>query len=188
MARAADPRPRVACVLNTWFPNSHADVFISRLARRLPSERRVARAAPADREFLRGPVSRKRHGSGAGGRIRNPHLLFGCGSGAGCRWHRRDRRTRPVSAHAGSATSSIRASATSTRSRASSRSAGGRFRCSTTSTWPTSGPTREPCTTASVDEVVGTWTVPTSEIGDEPAGAECSQRDRQAGYTAGSTR
>jgi len=23
--------PRIACVLNTWFPNSHADVFISRL-------------------------------------------------------------------------------------------------------------------------------------------------------------
>ena len=31
MAQAADPRPRVACVLNTWFPNSHADVFVSRL-------------------------------------------------------------------------------------------------------------------------------------------------------------
>ena len=27
----AAPRPRVACVLNTWFPNSHADVFIGRL-------------------------------------------------------------------------------------------------------------------------------------------------------------
>jgi hypothetical protein len=27
----AAARPRVACVLNTWFPNSHADVFISRL-------------------------------------------------------------------------------------------------------------------------------------------------------------
>ena len=28
---SAKTRPRVACVLNTWFPNSHADVFISRL-------------------------------------------------------------------------------------------------------------------------------------------------------------
>jgi hypothetical protein len=28
---AAGTRPRVACVLNTWFPNSHADVFVSRL-------------------------------------------------------------------------------------------------------------------------------------------------------------
>jgi hypothetical protein len=27
----AGARPRVACVLNTWFPNSHADVFLSRL-------------------------------------------------------------------------------------------------------------------------------------------------------------
>src|SRR6266404_9435515 len=27
----AGGRPRVACVLNTWFPNSHADVFMSRL-------------------------------------------------------------------------------------------------------------------------------------------------------------
>jgi hypothetical protein len=31
LAHAASSRPRVACVLNTWFPNSHADVFISRL-------------------------------------------------------------------------------------------------------------------------------------------------------------
>jgi hypothetical protein len=30
-AQTADPRPRVACILNTWFPNSHADVFVSRL-------------------------------------------------------------------------------------------------------------------------------------------------------------
>ncbi|HEU0121504.1 MAG TPA: hypothetical protein VFQ91_13320 [Bryobacteraceae bacterium] len=30
-AAVADRRPRVACVLNTWFPNSHADVFMSRL-------------------------------------------------------------------------------------------------------------------------------------------------------------
>jgi hypothetical protein len=28
---AAGSKPRVACVLNTWFPNSHADVFVSRL-------------------------------------------------------------------------------------------------------------------------------------------------------------
>jgi hypothetical protein len=28
---AAGSMPRVACVLNTWFPNSHADVFITRL-------------------------------------------------------------------------------------------------------------------------------------------------------------
>jgi len=28
---AADAKPRVACVLNVWFPNSHADVFVSRL-------------------------------------------------------------------------------------------------------------------------------------------------------------
>jgi hypothetical protein len=28
---AADSRPRAACILNTWFPNSHADVFLSRL-------------------------------------------------------------------------------------------------------------------------------------------------------------
>ncbi len=28
---AAGGRPRVACVLNAWFPNSHADVFLSRL-------------------------------------------------------------------------------------------------------------------------------------------------------------
>jgi hypothetical protein len=28
---ATSGRPRVACVLNTWFPNSHADVFVSRL-------------------------------------------------------------------------------------------------------------------------------------------------------------
>jgi hypothetical protein len=27
----ADRKPRVACVINTWFPNSHADVFLSRL-------------------------------------------------------------------------------------------------------------------------------------------------------------
>ena len=31
VGHAADPRPRVACILNTWFPNSHADVFVSRL-------------------------------------------------------------------------------------------------------------------------------------------------------------
>ena len=31
LASAVRARPRVACVLNTWFPNSHADVFISRL-------------------------------------------------------------------------------------------------------------------------------------------------------------
>lgn len=31
VATAARPRPRVACVMNTWFPNSHADVFVSRL-------------------------------------------------------------------------------------------------------------------------------------------------------------
>jgi hypothetical protein len=31
LAYAADLRPRVACILNTWFPNSHADVFVSRL-------------------------------------------------------------------------------------------------------------------------------------------------------------
>src|SRR2546426_1903462 len=28
---AARGRPRVACVLNAWFPNSHADVFVTRL-------------------------------------------------------------------------------------------------------------------------------------------------------------
>src|SRR5215471_13882550 len=28
---AAQTRLRVACVLNTWYPNSHADVFLSRL-------------------------------------------------------------------------------------------------------------------------------------------------------------
>jgi hypothetical protein len=28
---AARPRLRVACILNVWFPNSHADVFVSRL-------------------------------------------------------------------------------------------------------------------------------------------------------------
>ena len=28
---AAGARPRVACVLNAWFPDSHADVFITRL-------------------------------------------------------------------------------------------------------------------------------------------------------------
>ena len=28
---AAGGRPRVACILNVWFPNSHADVFLSRL-------------------------------------------------------------------------------------------------------------------------------------------------------------
>jgi len=28
---AGGPKPRVACILNAWFPNSHADVFISRL-------------------------------------------------------------------------------------------------------------------------------------------------------------
>jgi hypothetical protein len=31
MAHAAAPRPRVACILNAYFPNSHADVFIGRL-------------------------------------------------------------------------------------------------------------------------------------------------------------
>jgi hypothetical protein len=31
LGQAAPARPRVACVLNTWFPDSHADVFISRL-------------------------------------------------------------------------------------------------------------------------------------------------------------
>src|SRR6476469_4109544 len=31
LAHAAAPRPRVACVLNAWFPDSHADVFVSRL-------------------------------------------------------------------------------------------------------------------------------------------------------------
>ena len=30
-AFAADSRPRVACILNVWFPNSHAAVFLSRL-------------------------------------------------------------------------------------------------------------------------------------------------------------
>lgn len=30
-AAAVDRRPKVACVLNAWFPNSHADVFMSRL-------------------------------------------------------------------------------------------------------------------------------------------------------------
>ena len=30
-AQAATPRPRIACILNTYFPNSHADVFVSRL-------------------------------------------------------------------------------------------------------------------------------------------------------------
>jgi hypothetical protein len=29
--QGAAPQPRVACVMNTWFANSHADVFISRL-------------------------------------------------------------------------------------------------------------------------------------------------------------
>ncbi len=29
--RAAVARPRIACILNTYFPNSHADVFVSRL-------------------------------------------------------------------------------------------------------------------------------------------------------------
>jgi hypothetical protein len=28
---AAGRRPRVACIMNTWFPNAHADVFVSRL-------------------------------------------------------------------------------------------------------------------------------------------------------------
>jgi hypothetical protein len=28
---AAGRKPRVACVMNTWFPNAHADVFVSRL-------------------------------------------------------------------------------------------------------------------------------------------------------------
>ncbi len=28
---AQKPKPRVACVMNAWFPNSHADVFVSRL-------------------------------------------------------------------------------------------------------------------------------------------------------------
>src|SRR5437899_4484496 len=28
---AASGRPRVACILNAWFPNSHADVFVTRL-------------------------------------------------------------------------------------------------------------------------------------------------------------
>ena len=28
---AAGRKPRIACVMNTWFPNSHADVFMSRL-------------------------------------------------------------------------------------------------------------------------------------------------------------
>ena len=27
----AAAKPRVACILNAWFPNSHADVFMSRL-------------------------------------------------------------------------------------------------------------------------------------------------------------
>jgi hypothetical protein len=31
LAHAADLRPRVACVMNAWFPNSHADVFVPRL-------------------------------------------------------------------------------------------------------------------------------------------------------------
>jgi len=31
LALAAGRRPRVACVMNVWFPNSHADVFVSRL-------------------------------------------------------------------------------------------------------------------------------------------------------------
>jgi hypothetical protein len=30
-ALAPDPRPKVACILNVWFPNAHADVFLSRL-------------------------------------------------------------------------------------------------------------------------------------------------------------
>jgi hypothetical protein len=30
-AAFAAGKPRVACILNTWFPNSHADVFLSRL-------------------------------------------------------------------------------------------------------------------------------------------------------------
>lgn len=30
-ALAPDTRPKVACILNVWFPNSHADVFVSRL-------------------------------------------------------------------------------------------------------------------------------------------------------------
>lgn len=30
-AAAANARPRVACILNVWFPNSHADVFLTRL-------------------------------------------------------------------------------------------------------------------------------------------------------------
>jgi hypothetical protein len=28
---AASGRLRVACILNAWFPNSHADVFVTRL-------------------------------------------------------------------------------------------------------------------------------------------------------------
>src|ERR1043165_5917105 len=31
LGQTGAPRPRVACVLNAWFPDSHADVFISRL-------------------------------------------------------------------------------------------------------------------------------------------------------------
>src|ERR1035437_5100081 len=31
MRAAARRRPRVACILNVYFPNSHADVFMSRL-------------------------------------------------------------------------------------------------------------------------------------------------------------
>src|SRR5687767_6360528 len=30
-AQSAPPRPRVACILNVYSPNSHADVFMSRL-------------------------------------------------------------------------------------------------------------------------------------------------------------
>ncbi|SPF52734.1 conserved hypothetical protein [Candidatus Sulfopaludibacter sp. SbA4] len=31
LALAAPLQPRVACIMNTWFPDSHADVFVSRL-------------------------------------------------------------------------------------------------------------------------------------------------------------
>src|SRR5438270_6360200 len=29
--KGAPRKPRVACVMNVWFPDSHADVFVSRL-------------------------------------------------------------------------------------------------------------------------------------------------------------
>ena len=71
----APRKPRVACVMNVWFPDSHADVFVSRLLDGYRLDHEWHAPAARRRLVLRRPVPRERYGARGGRGARNPRSI-----------------------------------------------------------------------------------------------------------------